>query len=75
MTAGDQEVSDRCQTASISGLILQLMGLQTNNLLRKSPTSPVVEGPPIFISTIAVGPLEDVASWVTGGTAVASPRP
>lgn len=25
----------------------------------------------MFIKTIAVGPLDDVASWVTGGTTVA----
>ena len=43
----------------------------TNSLLRKSPTSPVVEGPPMFMNTIAVGPLEPVLSWVTGGTTVA----
>jgi len=43
----------------------------TNNLLRKSPTSAVVEGPPMFIKTMAVGPLEPVLSWVTGGTTVA----
>lgn len=46
----------------------------TNNLLRKSPTSSVVEGPPIFMKTIAVGPLDDVASWVTWGTIVAIDR-
>ena len=46
----------------------------TNNLLRKSPTSSVVEGPPMFMKTIAVGPLDDVASWVTGGTIVAIDR-
>lgn len=46
----------------------------TNNLLRKSPTSSVVEGPPMFMKTIAVGPLDDVASWVTGGTTVAINR-
>ena len=34
----------------------------TNNLLRKSPTSLVVEGPPMFMNTMAVGPLGDVAS-------------
>lgn len=43
----------------------------TNNLLRKSPTSLVVEGPPMFMNTMAVGPLGDVASCVTGGTTVA----
>lgn len=41
----------------------------TNNLLRKSPTSPVVEGPPMFMNTMAVGPLEPVASCVIGGGA------
>jgi hypothetical protein len=34
----------------------------TKSLLRKSPTSSVVDGPPIFMNTIAVGPLELVAS-------------
>ena len=48
--------------------------MRTNNLLRKSPTSSVVEGPPIFMKTIAVGPLEDVAFCVTGGTIVAMLR-
>jgi len=43
----------------------------TNSLLRKSPTSSVVDGPPMFMKTMAVGPFEDVASWVTGGTTVA----
>lgn len=28
----------------------------------------------MFMKTIAVGPLEDVASWVTGGTTVAIDR-
>ena len=46
----------------------------TNNLLRKIPTSSVVAGPPIFMKTIAVGPFEDVASCVTGGTTVAMAR-
>ena len=49
-------------------------GEYTNNLLRKSPTSLVVEGPPMFMKTMAVGPLDDVASWVTGGTTVAIDR-
>jgi len=48
--------------------------MRTNKLLKKSPTSPVVDGPPIFINTIAVGPLELVASWVTGGTTEAKER-
>lgn len=43
----------------------------TNNLLRKSPTSSVVDGPPIFIKTIAVGPFEPVEFCVTGGATVA----
>jgi hypothetical protein len=47
----------------------------TNNLLRKSPTSLVVEGPPIFMNTMAVGPLEPVASCVTGGTGALPTRP
>lgn len=46
----------------------------TNNLLRKSPTSPVADGPPIFINTIAVGPCEPTESWVTGGATVAIAR-
>jgi hypothetical protein len=46
----------------------------TKSLLRKSPTSSVVDGPPIFMNTIAVGPFELVASCVTGGTGVANPR-
>ena len=28
----------------------------------------------MFMKTIAVGPLDDVASWVTGGTTVAIDR-
>lgn len=47
----------------------------TNNLLKKSPTAPVVEGPPIFMKTIAVGPFDEVESCVTGGTIVAIDRP
>ena len=43
----------------------------TNNLLRKSPTSSVVDGPPMFMKTMAVGPWEPEASWVTGGATVA----
>jgi hypothetical protein len=39
----------------------------TNSLLKKSPTSSVVEGPPMFMKTIAVGPFEPAASCVTGG--------
>ncbi|MBE3048995.1 hypothetical protein IMZ48_42155 [Candidatus Bathyarchaeota archaeon] len=36
------------------------------------PTSSVVDGPPMLRNTIAVGPLDPVASWVTGGTWVAN---
>ena len=43
------------------GLVWRILRL-TNSLLRKSPTSSVVEGPPMFINTIAVGPFEEVAS-------------
>jgi len=46
----------------------------TNSLLRKSPTSSVVDGPPMFMNTIAVGPLDDVMSCVTGGATVAIDR-
>ena len=45
----------------------------TNSLLRKGSTSSVVDGPPMFMKTMAVGPFDPVASWVTGGTTVASP--
>ena len=48
--------------------------MRTKSLLRKSPTSSVVDGPPIFIKTIAVGPFLPVESCVTGGTGVANPR-
>jgi hypothetical protein len=48
--------------------------LRTKSLLRKSPTSSVVDGPPIFMNTIAVGPFELVESCVTGGTGVANDR-
>jgi len=47
---------------------------RTKSLLKKSPTSSVVAGPPIFMNTIAVGPFELVASCVTGGTGVANDR-
>lgn len=46
----------------------------TKSLLKKPPTSSVVDGPPIFMKTIAVGPFELVASCVTGGTGVAKFR-
>ena len=44
----------------------------TNSRLRKSPTSPVVDGPPIFMKTTAVGPFEPLVSWSFGEAAVAS---
>ena len=50
------------------------MAKHTKSLLKKSPTSSVVDGPPMFMKTIAVGPLELVASCVTGGTGVANDR-
>jgi hypothetical protein len=50
------------------------VALHTKSLLKKSPTSSVVDGPPMFMKTIAVGPLELVASCVTGGTGVANDR-
>lgn len=34
---------------------------------RKGPTSSVVEGPPMFMKTMAVGPCDEVEDWVTGG--------
>lgn len=49
-------------------------GRRTKRLLRKSPTSSVVDGPPIFMKTIAVGPFDPVESCVTGGTGVANER-
>lgn len=45
----------------------------TNSLLKKSSTSFVVDGPPIFKKTMAVGPFDPVAFCVTGGTVVARP--
>lgn len=45
----------------------------TNNLLKKDSTSSVVDGPPMFMKTMAVGPFDDIPSCVTGGTAVAKP--
>ena len=41
---------------------------------RKGPTASVVWGPPMFMKTMAVGPLRDVEVWVTGGTTVAIER-
>lgn len=34
----------------------------------------MVDGPPMFMKTIAVGPFDDVASCVTGGATVAIDR-
>lgn len=42
----------------------------TNSRLKKSPTSAVVDGPPILRKTIAVGPLEPAAFCVAGGADV-----
>jgi hypothetical protein len=47
---------------------------RTNNLLRKSPTWSVVDGPPMFMKTIAVGPFEPITPRDTGGTTVAKVR-
>lgn len=41
---------------------------------RKGPTSERVEGPPIFMNTMAVGPLREAESCITGGTTVAIGR-
>lgn len=41
---------------------------------RKGPTSATVEGPPMFMKTMAVGPEREVRSCVTGGTTVAIER-
>lgn len=43
----------------------------TNSLLRKLPTWSVDEGPPMFMNTIAVGPLALMLFCVTGGATVA----
>ena len=39
----------------------------TNSRLRKVPTSSVVDGPPIFMKTIAVGPWLPAVEDITGG--------
>lgn len=39
----------------------------TKSRLRKSWTSSVVDGPPMFMKTIAVGPFEPAEFCVTGG--------
>ena len=59
---------------NVSICLIWVPSVYTNNLLRKPPTSSVVEGPPMFMKTMAVGPFEEVASWVTGGTTVAIVR-
>lgn len=46
---------------------------RTNNRLRKSPTSSVVDGPPIFMKTIAVPSLDRAEFDVTGRAVVAMP--
>lgn len=43
---------------------------RTKSRLKKSPTSSVVDGPPIFIKTIAVGPLDPTEFCVTGGVCI-----
>lgn len=81
-TAGDQRTKVGLEAAKGNQICVCLIsrstavkersvGVHTNSLLRKSPTSSVVDGPPIFIKTIAVGPFDEVTSWVTGGTIVA----
>ena len=35
-----------------------MISLLTNRRLRKSPTPSMVDGPPIFMKTMAVGPFE-----------------
>lgn len=42
-------------------------GAHTNKRLKKSPTSSVVEGPPMFMKTMAVGPFDPAEFCVTGG--------
>lgn len=59
---------------NVSVYLVWSSSVSTNNLLRNPPTSSVVEGPPMFMKTMAVGPFEEVASWVTGGTTVAIAR-
>jgi hypothetical protein len=49
-------------------------GNPTKSRLRKSPTWSVLDGPPMFMNTMAVGPLEDGASCATGGAIDASDR-
>ena len=42
--------------------------MRTKSMERNPWTSSVVEGPPIFMKTIAVGPLEPVLASATGAT-------
>lgn len=42
----------------------------TKSRLKKSPTSSVVDGPPMFMKTIAVGPLDPAEFCVTGGVCI-----
>lgn len=69
-----QEGSDRRQPDVVSLCTCHVKGDRTNNRLKNSSTSSVVDGPPMFMKTIAVGPFEPVLSCVTGGTGVASVR-
>ena len=44
----------------------------TNRRLRKSPTPSIVDGPPMFMKTMAVGPFEptfgrDRSEWIEAG--------
>ena len=41
---------------------------------RKGETSGRVAGPPMFMKTMAVGPVREVEDWVTGGWTVAMAR-
>lgn len=64
-------ISGACSIRVKHDDVHSLIVLLTNSLLRKSPTSSVVDGPPMFMNTIAVGPLEPIESCVTGGATVA----
>src|SRR5512140_1440830 len=48
--------------------------MPTKSLLRKSPTSSTVDGPPMLRKTMAVGPCEPALFCVTGYVGVASHR-
>lgn len=47
--------------------------VHTNSLLKKSPTSSVVDGPPMFMKTIAVPFLELTGIWAADGATLALP--